>query len=212
MHEGIAMSRLAQLKAQYPAYDARLVSEIVEQVLQSMSGDLSMAKAGILAEVEDLGRYIETTKNEISVLRVGDITNSHIPAATDELDAIVVHTAVATDVILEECEALDRLAEQLRAAPGAAEQAGGTRLQEATTRIYEACSFQDITGQRVSKIVQTLKKIEEKIDSIRASFAVDDADFVEPMAVIDADLLNGPQLPSAAMEQSDIDKIMNGFD
>ncbi len=212
MHEGIAMSRLAQLKAQYPAYDARLVSEIVEQVLQSMSGDLSMAKAGILAEVEDLGRYIETTKNEISVLRVGDITNSHIPAATDELDAIVVHTAVATDVILEECEALDQLAEQLRAAPGAAEQAGGTRLQEATTRIYEACSFQDITGQRVSKIVQTLKKIEEKIDSIRASFAVDDADFVEPMAVIDADLLNGPQLPSAAMEQSDIDKIMNGFD
>ena len=211
MHEGIAMSRLAQLKAQYPAYDARLVSEIVEQVLQSMSGDLSMAKAGILAEVEDLGRYIETTKNEISVLRVGDITNSHIPAATDELDAIVVHTAVATDVILEECEALDRLAEQLRTAPGAAEQAGGTRLQEATTRIYEACSFQDITGQRVSKIVQTLKKIEEKIDSIRASFAVDDADFVEPMAVIDADLLNGPQLPSAAMEQSDIDKIMNGF-
>lgn len=205
------MSRLAQLKAQYPAYDARLVSEIVEQVLQTMSGDLSMAKAGILAEVEDLGRYIETTKNEISVLKVGDITNSHIPAATDELDAIVIHTAMATDVILEECEALDRVAEQLRLLPGNAEQASGARLQEATTRIYEACSFQDITGQRVSKIVQTLKKIEEKIESIRASFAVNEEDFTEPMAAIDADLLNGPQLPSAAMEQSDIDKIMNGF-
>ncbi|MCX7381667.1 MAG: hypothetical protein NT133_09700 [Alphaproteobacteria bacterium] len=211
MHEGVAMSRLAQLKSQYPAHDVRLITEIVEQLLHSMSGDLSLAKAGILAEVEDLGRYIETTKNEISVLKVGDITNSHIPAATDELDAIVIHTAMATDVILEECEALDRVAEQLRLAPGSDEQACGARLQEATTRIYEACSFQDITGQRVSKIVQTLKKIEEKVNSIRASFVVDDADFTEPLAVIDGDLLNGPQLPSAAMEQSDIDKIMNGF-
>lgn len=211
MPEAAPLSRLADFASRYPSQDARLITEIVEQVLHSMSGDLSVAKAGILAEVEDLGRYIETTKNEISVLKVGDITNSHIPAATDELDAIVIHTAMATDVILEECEALDRVAEQIRLAASGDAQAWGARLQEATTRIYEACSFQDITGQRVSKVVQTLKKIEERIESIRSSFVVDDADFTEPLGDVDGALLNGPQLPSAAMEQSDIDKIMNGF-
>ncbi len=212
MHDGAALSRLADLKSRYPSGDARLIAEIVAEVMHTMSGDLSMAKAGILAEVEDLGRYIETTKNEISVLKVGDITNSHIPAATDELDAIVIHTAMATDVILEECEALDRVADQLRQVTGSEEQAWGGRLQEATTRIYEACSFQDITGQRVSKIVQTLKKIEEKIQTILTSFVVlDEEGTTDFLADEDTALLNGPQLPSAAMEQSDIDKIMNGF-
>ena len=64
----------------------------------------------------------------------------------------------------------------------------------------------------MSKIVQTLKKIEEKIQTILTSFVVlDEEGTTDFLADEDTALLNGPQLPSAVMEQSDIDKIMNGF-
>ena len=49
-----------------------------------------------------------------------------------------------------------------------------TKLQDATTRIYEACSFQDITGQRITKVVTTLKTIEAKVAQIVATFGSGD--------------------------------------
>ena len=87
---------------------------------------------------------------------VDDITDSHIPFGTDELDAIVAHTAIGHQCHPESCETLDDVA-------GSTERRARRRkLQDATTRIYEACSFQDITGQRITKVVGTLKAIEAK--------------------------------------------------
>src|ERR1700742_3996940 len=89
-----------------------------------------------------------------------------------------------------------------------------TKLQNAVTRIYEACSFQDITGQRITKVVTTLKVIEEKVAHIIATFG---ASTEAPSARAaasggEADLLNGPQLPAHAMDQSDIDKLLASFE
>ena len=83
-------------------------------------------------------------------------------------------------------------------------------------RIYEACSFQDITGQRITKIITTLKSIEAKVAQIIATFGGRDPN-APPVAVaapvMDEDeLLNGPQLPALAMDQSDIDKLLASFD
>jgi chemotaxis protein CheZ len=178
-----------------------------------MSGDLTGTEAALLGEVAELGRTIASAKAEIAALRINDISVSHIPSATDELDAIVAHTASATNAILETCETLDQVGGALEAgqAPLAAQ------LQDATTRIYEACSFQDITGQRISKVVTTLKTIEDKVAQIVLTFgdptAQDDAPPPEePQAKSDADLLHGPQLPSSAMDQSDIDKLLASFE
>ena len=70
-----------------------MVAEVVHAVLATMSGDLSAQETSLLAEVEELGRTIASAKAEIAALRVDDITDRHIPFATDELDAIVEHTA-----------------------------------------------------------------------------------------------------------------------
>ena len=70
-----------------------MVADVVHAVLATMSGDLSAQETSLLAEVEALGRTIACAKAEIAALRVDDITDSHIPFATDELDAIVEHTA-----------------------------------------------------------------------------------------------------------------------
>jgi chemotaxis protein CheZ len=199
--------RLSALKTRYPTATVDLVAEVADAVMRSMQGDLSTSEAGLLGEIEDLARTIASARAQIAALRVDDISTSHIPSATDELDAIVAHTAAATNAILEVCETLDNVAAELQheAAPLA------DRLQEATTRIYEACSFQDITGQRISKVVATLKTIDRKVARIMSTFDTRTVPLVESKA-IDTILLNGPQLPTAAMGQTDIDKLLASFD
>ncbi len=197
--------RLAAIRAENPAGDPEMVAQVVRAVLTTMTGDLTATEASLLHEVEALGRTIATTKQEIAALRVDDITASHIPLATDELDAIVSHTAAATDAILEVCETLDKVADGLAGDAAA-------QLQEATTRIYEACGFQDITGQRITKVVAALKMIEAKIANIVATFSDQREGAIVPEAADESQLLNGPQLPALAMDQSDIDKLMASFD
>ncbi len=200
--------RLAEIRANRPNAEPEIVSEVVRAVLTSMSEDLSVHDTALLLEVEELGRTIANAKVEIAALRVDDINGSHIPFATDELDAIVQHTATATDAILESCETLDAVAATVDGAASA-------KLQDATTRIYEACSFQDITGQRITKVVGTLKAIEEKVARIIATFGHKVADLPLPTAAEltpEEELLNGPQLPNQAMDQSDIDRLMASFD
>ena len=104
--------------------------------LHSATAALTAREAALLSEVEELGRTIADAKTELAALRVDDIMASHVPNAADELDAIVAHTASATHAILESCETLDDVAADLSGEPV-------VHLHGATTRIYEACSFQD---------------------------------------------------------------------
>jgi chemotaxis protein CheZ len=199
--------RLAEIRARHPGSQPEMVADVVHAVLSTMSGDLSAQETSVLAEVEALGRTIASAKAEIAALRVDDITDNHIPFATDELDAIVEHTATATNAILGSCETLDDVAGSLTGE-------SATKLQDATTRIYEACSFQDITGQRITKVVATLKAIETKVAQIVATFGSGDQEVaVElPAASDETALLNGPQHHTVAMDQSDIDKLLASFE
>ena len=198
--------RLVAIRARHPGSQPEMVAEIVQAVLLTMSGDLSARETSLLAEVEALGHTIACAKAEIAALRVDDINDHHIPSATDELDAIVEHTAAATDAILTSCETLDDAAVSLTGELA-------TKLQDATTRIYEACSFQDITGQRINKVVATLKTIETKVAQIVAAFGADRPVPTKTAAdPAEATLLNGPQRPTVAMDQSDIDKLLASFE
>ncbi len=199
--------RIAAIRARYPSAEPEWVADVVRAVITAVQGDAAPMETALLSEVEALGRTIANAKAEIAALQVDDITAAQIPFATDELDAIVAHTAAATNAILESCETLDLVAETL-----SGEAAG--RLQAATTQIYEACSFQDITGQRITKVVTTLKAIEEKVAQIVSTFGQRGAAASAPATLPEGEaaLLNGPQLPAAAMGQSDIDRLLASFD
>ena len=198
--------RLGRIRASHPQAEPEVVAEVVRAVLSTLSGDLSAHETSLLAEVEELGRIIASAKAEIAALQVDDITDNHIPFATDELDAIVQHTAQATNAILSSCETLDQVAEAMSG--DAAKQ-----LQEATTGIYEACSFQDITGQRITKVVGTLKAIEAKVGQLIATFgATVRTPELAAATPTGESLLNGPQHPAVAMDQSDIDRLLASFE
>jgi chemotaxis protein CheZ len=183
------------------------IEAAVRAVLGSMSGDLTAKEAALLAELEGLGRTIARAKAEIAALSVDDITGAHIPSATDELDAIVGHTAQATNEILDCCEVLERLQAEVP-------EAAATALQGAVTRIYEACSFQDITGQRIGKVVSALKAIEARVEAAVANAAgraPPPAALAEPVTEGRA-LAQGPQLPGGATSQAEIDRLLASFD
>lgn len=189
------------------------VEEAVRAVLASMTGDVTATEIALLAELEGLGRTVARAKAEIAALGVDDINGSHIPAATDELDAVIEHTAGATNTILDACEGLESLAPSLKAEAREV-------IEAQVTRIYEACSFQDITGQRIAKVVSALKAIEARIDHVTSVFggaiqqkSPQPARPAVPDARSEGErLANGPQLPGGGTSQADIDALLASFD
>lgn len=200
-------ARLAGLRARHAdAASPEAVAEVVQAVLGSMRGALSAPEAALLAEVEQLGRTIAQARQEIADLNMDDINGSFIPSATDELDAIVGATAAATNEILDAVETVEAVANSVP--PEQAE-----ALRGVTTRIYEACSFQDITGQRVTKVVKTLKTIDDRVTAIISTFgervAVIPRAAAPPAPTGEAALLNGPQLPGGGVDQASIDALFD---
>jgi chemotaxis protein CheZ len=175
--------------------------EVVTAMPATINGELSATETSLLSEIEALGRTIAVARQEISALRVDDIMDRDLPFATDELDAIVQHTAVATNAILESCELLDNIASGITGA-------AAVRLRGEVTKIYEACGFQDITGQRITKVVTTLKVIEEKVSRIVTMFGRGVGAAATTDRASASGLVNGPQLPSNPMDQSEIDKLL----
>ncbi len=186
------------------------IGDIVRSLLTSLSGDVSAEDLRLYQEVEALAEYIHRAKAEIAALRPQEIHDQYIATATDELDAIVGATETATNAILDAAEKLEELAAEL-------EPPLSQRLTEATTTVYEACNFQDITGQRITKVVRALKHIEARIESLVSAFAPEfrqaapsaPTESAESKPSTDADLLNGPQLPEKAHDQASIDALFN---
>src|SRR5262249_23268459 len=140
-------------------------------------------------------------KREIAAVQPHDIRERHIPMATDELDAVLEHTAEATGTILDVAETIERLTPSMTKETGAA-------AAKCVTRIYEACNFQDITGQRTTKVFQAWKHIEAKIDALLVAFGDRVAVVATPAPFQSDSLMNGPQLPANANKQADIDAIL----
>ena len=183
------------------------ISAVVETVMNSLSGDVSLTEFKLYHELQKLADYIQSAKREIAAIRPDEIRATHIPMATDELDAVVDATAEATGIILDSAESLEKVA-------GAMPIEAGEEIRNIATRIYEACNFQDVTGQRITKVVRALKHIEEKIDALLTAFGEGikaPAAAGTPSAPVSGDesyLLHGPQLPQEANKQDDIDAIL----
>ena len=104
-----------------------------------------------------------------------------------------------------------------RIGAGVADTAQAEAIRQAVTDIYESCNFQDLTGQRVRKVVDTLRSIDHRIAAICASFGLDatvlskDGSTRRAPGIAEASteqLLNGQALPGEGMTQEDIDRML----
>jgi len=187
------------------------VTEVVRAILATMTGEISAGELRVYSELESLAEVIRKTKQEIADIRPDEIKDDFLPTATDELDAIVQSTENAANTILDAVETIEAVIPNVDAAVGEA-------LTNATMSIYEGCNFQDLTGQRISKVVNTLKQIEERVNTLVAAFGSEIEQVLKKEGAAepapkepereDADLLNGPQHPEAAASQDEIDALL----
>lgn len=208
LHKNI---RLAHEAAHKPL-SAEDITSIVRQVVASLSGDVTSTDLKFYAELEDLASFIRRAKQEIAAIKPKDISANHIPHATDELDAVVGATEEATNKIMDVCDQISTIA-------GTCPPEANEQLIACTTRIFEACNFQDITGQRITKVVQALKHIDAKIEALLKVLGEEihkgDGDHHGAKGEMSPEdhersLLNGPQLPQNAIDQAAIDRLLSG--
>ncbi|MBV8652258.1 MAG: protein phosphatase CheZ [Alphaproteobacteria bacterium] len=204
-----------------------IAAEEVKRMMRSLASSLKRAAATtgqapdtegssthiriLRQELQEMSVYIQQTRNEIAALRPDDTGNNRIMAATGELDAIVTATERATSEILNGVERIQQLVSRL---PRSEEtKTIFADLDAQVTEILTACSFQDITGQRTTKVVNTLRYLEQRVNSMLEIWGVDSLKgLVAPVEIgdtrPDAHLLNGPSLEGVS--QDDVDALLNG--
>ncbi len=165
------------------------------------------AQPDIAVGVEHLARIIAEAKRDLAALSAQDIRAKHLPTAGDELTAIVGATERATNAILDAVERIEKSANAAGGEPA-------TAILADVTAIYEACNFQDITGQRISKIVSVLKEVDQTVAGLLESLnlpavVVNAGASADASKTGEAALLNGPQMPDAAPNQADIDALFD---
>lgn len=179
----------------------------------------------LLLDVAELSAAIQLTRQEIVELGLKQESEGGFEQASDELDEIVSHTEQATGEILNAAEAIQEAIWKLR--EQGADEAICDQIDSGAIDIYTACSFQDITGQRISKVVSLMgftEKHVQRMMGIWSGQAETSSDRDETAEAPDADrdvvggdvvggddaLLNGPALDGAGLDQSDIDSMLAG--
>jgi chemotaxis protein CheZ len=158
-------------------------------------GDPSALVDTLLREVRALSDFISKARGEIAQIRPNDLKTEKLPRAGKELEAIVRSTEEATGTIMDAAEAI------MGADPNDA-------VMEHCTKIIEACAFQDLTGQRITKVVHTLTFIEDRLNSMNTVWGgVLDATPEEKED--DSRFLNGPALAGEGHDQAGIDALFD---
>lgn len=178
------------------------LAEVTVESLRSFFHSVDMT---VYRELSQIAAFITSMKQEIGRLQPHDLKQHRIPQAGQELDAIIKATETATNSIMSAAEEvmnaeIDDLA------------AYKVKVDEKMMLIFEACSFQDITGQRVSKVVETLKHIDSRVSRFAdAIHAADDTSFMTDEEKKRAErreklILNGPAL-AGGVKQDDVDNL-----
>ena len=161
-------------------------------------------------ELAELNAAVAHTMRELAAL-VGEGDERHMAHAAGKLGAAVEGMEKATEKILRSAEVIDDSAKALAAAMKTDYERGlAQEIQESVVRIYEACNFQDLSGQRIGNVIKTLTTIEDQVEGML------DRHQVRPAArqakpSCSAALLNGPRLDGASghTSQQEIDVLFD---
>jgi chemotaxis protein CheZ len=176
-----------------------------------MSEELENHK--LKSELTGLFRYLERVREEIAAISRPADEELQFESMGEQLDAIVLATEKATNTIMESTEKTLDAVEKLRQnVSDAAQVALLDQIVGDGNDILEACSFQDITGQRVSKVVKSVTYVEERVNALIEVWGKDEVASVEVEGKDKSDdekLLSGPQLEGKGLDQAAIDALFD---
>lgn len=189
--------------------------ELSNSLLEEHRRDMQEALR-LKVELDSISEAIERTKREIATLRYAGAQGQEITRVTDELGAIVTGTETATNSILAAAERIDELAGNLSSRLSGGDRDFSREISDQVISIFEACNFQDITGQRIGKVVSAMRFVEERVHQMidiwggLESFK-DIPTHEDQQRQGDKALLNGPALATdhGVTSQDAIDALFN---
>lgn len=158
-------------------------------------------------EVWELSRDIVQARAQIGELRPRALRQEDLPRAYEEMHEIVRTTEEASNAIMGSAETI------LEAAPDNLDSDFRDLVQKSCQQIFESCAFQDLTGQRINKVMSTLRLIDEHLEALQKLLG---AKFEDPEAEPVSDkeggeVLSGPALEGEGVSQDDIDKMFDSM-
>jgi len=228
MHREI-MAELRSIRAQMAAVGAGR-SAVTESTQESVDREIAEARALLEAYRAQIGQCeklkveldlihdaINRTKGEIAVLHTKSFNGEEMAKVNGELGAVVGGTEEATQQILEAAESIDQAATALSKNISPDQQKLlSEEIQERVVAIFEACNFQDLTGQRINKVMTTMKFIENHINVMMDIWGGVDAIKAHAPPIVDTregddKLLNGPKQDGDVghASQDDIDALFD---
>lgn len=192
--------------------EALMVLGIDEDLLVTAVA-LQAEEEAVRTEVAAMVRIVGQVRQEIATIAPID-DRDEVADATAELDAVVQATEEATNRILA---AVENAEENLKVLEGRVEDEADRVLLDKIggemVEILEASTFQDLTGQRIRKVVGTLDQVRLRVlnlvnilgASSLVGLSVDVADEEDE----EAGLLEGPQMDGAGLSQDEIDKLFD---
>jgi len=189
-----------------PAALSRATKAQAQQEPPPPSPDLDVQS--IARELASVADYIKHVRREIGMLRPNELCRDGLPSVHQELGSVVTATASATHTIMT-------AAEEILGAQEPSPDEYRNRVETKLLEIFEACSFQDITGQRIGRVVEALSQIEKRLGRFasavkaRDTNAAPDPEETLRQARREMLLLNGPQDVGRGIAQDDIDRLFD---
>ena len=157
----------------------------------------------LMRELVEIAEYIASVREAIGDLRANELTRDRLPMVHEELDQVVAATAGATNTIME-------AAEGMLALP--ADKNYRDAVESRIYTIFEACTFQDITGQRIAKVAASMSQLEGRLARFVSAVKARDAGGIDPAELErrmrdEKLILNGPQVNGPATAQDEIDAL-----
>lgn len=152
-------------------------------------------RAAVRAEVDDLRRFVDRRIAELSMeihatVQLVDFSETNLseklasiheqianivaaPAQTTynsgvELEAVVTATENAANQIMEAAEAISTWLQS------GGDPASLSTVTEQVNAIFEACTFQDLTGQRIRRAIEHLQQVETMLTGMMHEAPADD--------------------------------------
>jgi chemotaxis protein CheZ len=171
------------------------------------------AASGVKRDIEMINRAIDSSKRELSALIGANGDESRLARARYELASAVAGMEKATQTILKAAETIDESARALHATLQNDYNRGLSQdIVDQIVRIYEACNFQDLSGQHIRKAADTLKSIEghvARMTDIWGNIKAGDMQAKPDHRPLGRALANGPKLEGdrGHVDQNDIDTM-----
>ena len=196
------------------ANDTDRVLSAIDQLKTSLLESSATSSLDVLRrELETMASSIAQTRKEIASIKPGGPGNNRIVTATEELDHVLKSTEKATSEILTAAERVQAIVAELKAK--GINDPLCDELEMHGTNMMLACSFQDLTGQRMTKVVNTLRYLETRVNAMIEIWGISAADAEKLVdkhidTNPDAHLLNGPSKDGEGVAQDDVDRLLSG--